>query len=224
MQEQRDNSLLERLKETVRTGRHATGEPTWHRQRNWTPVTDEEVVQAETQLGFVLPSFLRRIYLEVGNGGFGPGYGLLPLNKIPLDAPQHTASLVTHYQRMKSFSQKDIDKYFADDEEKPALWPERVLTLIDWGCNIYSCLDCNSEDLPIFRMDSNKNFLIEWAMEAASLQEWLEMWTDGRLLVWIGNRQKKSLSLYWEEPPDTLSNLYFQSHLCRACCTLRPDY
>lgn len=181
MQEQRENTLIERLKEIIRTGRHATGEPTWRRQRNIAPVTIEELVQAETQLGFALPSFLRRIYLEVGNGGFGPGYGLLPLNDLPLTGASDTASLVAEYQGMRLMSQKDIDEHWADEEEKPALWPERVLILCDWGCNIYSCLDCSLSDLPIFHMDSNENFMVEWAIEASSLQQWLEMWVDGTL-------------------------------------------
>lgn len=181
MQEQREDILVERLKEIIQTSRHATGEPTWRSQRSWPPVTEGELVQAEAQLGFVLPAFLRRIYLEVGNGGFGPGYGLLPLNEIPPNAGHHTDSLVADYKGMRAFSQKDIDEYFAEEEEKPSLWPERVITLCDWGCNIYSCLDCSSPELPIFRMDSNENFLVEWAIEAPSLRQWLERWVDGTL-------------------------------------------
>lgn len=181
MQKQREDILIERLKDIIRTSHHATGEPTLHRQRNIPPVTMEELVQAEAQLGFTLPSFLRRIYLEVGNGGFGPGYGLLSLNEIPPNAVSDTTSLVADYQGMRAFSQKDIDEYFAEDEEKPSLWPERVVTLCDWGCNIYSCLDCSSPELPIFRMDSNENFLVEWAIEAPSLYQWLEKWIDGAL-------------------------------------------
>jgi SMI1/KNR4 family protein SUKH-1 len=181
MQEQREDILIERLKAIIRTSRHATREPTWRPQRSRSPVTEEELVQAETQLGFVLPSLLRRIYREVGNGGFGPGYGLLPLNELPPNGGDDTTSLVAEYQGMKSFSQQDIDAYFAEEEEKPALWPERVLILCDWGCNIYSCLDCSSSELPIFRMDSNENFLVEWAIEAPSLHQWLERWIDGTL-------------------------------------------
>ena len=179
MQEQRENILIERLKAIIQTSRHATGEPTRHPQRNCSPVTEEELIQAETQLGFALPSLLRRIYLEVGNGGFGPGYGLLPLNEIPPNAVYGMESLGAAYQGMRAFSQKDIDEYFVEEEEKPALWPERVLILCDWGCTIYSCLDCFSSDHPIFRMDSNDNVLVEWAIEAFSLQQWLETWVDG---------------------------------------------
>lgn len=178
MQEQSETSLIERFKETIGTNHHATGEYTWHRQIASAPVKAEEVAQAEMQLGFELPSLLRRVYLEVGNGGFGPGYGLFPLNTHHLS----TDSLVTAYLGMRSLSQKDIDEHWADEEVKPSLWPERVLMLCDWGCNIYSCLNCAAPDLPILRMDSNVNFLVEWAIEASSLQRWLEAWLDGKPL------------------------------------------
>lgn len=189
MQEQRENELIERLREAIRTNYSPVGEYSWHRQTASPPVSVEELAQAEAQLGFELPSFVRRLYLEVGNGGFGPGYGLFPLNVHNPSSNSQTDSLVTAYLAMRSMTQKDIDTYWADEEEKPSLWPERVLMLNDWGCNIYSCLDCSSVELPIFRMDSNENFMIEWAFEAPSLQQWLETWLNGEPLF----------SLDWEQ-------------------------
>jgi hypothetical protein len=44
-----------------------------------TPATRDVVEGAEREFGYPLPSLLRRLYLEVGNGGFGPGYGILSL-------------------------------------------------------------------------------------------------------------------------------------------------
>src|SRR5215467_14269416 len=128
MQEQRENTLIERLNETIRTNPHPTGEYTWLRQLPALPVMVEDVAQAEVQLGFELPALLRRVYLEVGNGGFGPGYGLFPLNAHD----PSTDSLVTAYLGMRSMSQQDIDEHWADEEVKPALWPERVLMICDW--------------------------------------------------------------------------------------------
>ena len=40
----------------------------------------------------------------------------------------------------------------------------------------------NRKDLPILRMDSNVNFMVEWAIEAPSLQQWLETWVNGKPL------------------------------------------
>ena len=37
--------------------------------------------QVESELGFGLPPLLRAIYHEVGNGGFGPGHGILGIKE-----------------------------------------------------------------------------------------------------------------------------------------------
>lgn len=168
MQTQPEDILIEQLKDMA--------------QRDGvSPVTEEELLQAEAQLGFALPSFVRRLYGEVANGGFG---GMFPLNgrrrsawsAAPLD------TVVTAYLAMRSLSREDVEKHWSDEDEKPALWPQHTLMICDWGCNIYSCLDCASPDLPVLRMDSNRNFLVEWAIEAPSLRQWLEAWMDGQPL------------------------------------------
>ena len=46
------------------------------------PATPQELEEFEASLGFALPLTLRRAYAEVANGGFGPGYGLVPLARI----------------------------------------------------------------------------------------------------------------------------------------------
>jgi len=172
VQKQKEDALVERLKAMMQ---HVEAPP----------VTQEELAEVEAQLGFELPSFVRRLYGEVGNGGFG---GMFPLNDqeqshllgtSPLD------TIVTAYVTMRSLSQEDSDKNWSDGEEKPVLWPQRVLMMCDWGCNIYSCLDCSSPNLPVLRMDSNRNFLVEWAIEAPSLQQWLEAWLDGEDVFYV---------------------------------------
>ncbi|GAA4258249.1 hypothetical protein [Dactylosporangium darangshiense] len=45
------------------------------------PASAAAVAQAEELAGRGLPPLLRRLYLEVGDGGFGPGYGLFGLDK-----------------------------------------------------------------------------------------------------------------------------------------------
>jgi hypothetical protein len=42
-------------------------------------LSSQAVAEAESELGFALPPLLTRLYREVANGGFGPGYKLLPL-------------------------------------------------------------------------------------------------------------------------------------------------
>src|SRR5579859_6359464 len=39
-------------------------------------VSEEQIGDAERNLGFPLPPFLRYLYTHIANGGFGPGIGL----------------------------------------------------------------------------------------------------------------------------------------------------
>lgn len=51
-------------------------ERVWPQYEEWYgPLLDEEIAESEELLGFTLPPFVRRVYTQVGNGGFGPGYG-----------------------------------------------------------------------------------------------------------------------------------------------------
>ncbi len=168
---QRDDQLIERLHRAIQAGVYPAREYTWRQPLVLSPASQGAVAEAEARLGFALPPFLRRLYLEVGNGGYGPGYGLFPLDTGSSDLD----SLVTAYSAMRSVTQHDIDENWADEDDKPSLWPERVLMVCDWGCNIYSLVNCASQNLQVLRMDSNAS-LSEWAIEAPSMQKWLEAW------------------------------------------------
>lgn len=43
------------------------------------PASAEQVAEAEAALGFEIPAGLRQLYLDIANGGFGPGDGLYSL-------------------------------------------------------------------------------------------------------------------------------------------------
>ena len=64
--------------------------------------TAQTVSACEEVLGQPLPPLLRRCYLELGNGGRGPGYGLLPLSE-DADDPQ-PQSLLDEFIRHRSGS------------------------------------------------------------------------------------------------------------------------
>jgi SMI1/KNR4 family protein SUKH-1 len=46
------------------------------------PATEEGVAAAEAELGLPLPAPLRQLYLEIADGGFGPGDGLYSLSEL----------------------------------------------------------------------------------------------------------------------------------------------
>jgi hypothetical protein len=136
-------------------------------------VSEEDVAQVETKLGFPLPSLLKRIYLEVGNGAFGFS---------PLDGEgfggMDEEDLVDDYMQRRSLSQEEIDLNWNQGEERPFLWPEKLLPIYDSGCNIYSCLECSHPENRVLRYDPNIS-LATCAIEAPSFHQWLQSILDG---------------------------------------------
>lgn len=80
------------------------------------PVPLAAMKQAEQDMGVSLDPFLRRVYLEVGDGGFGPGYGARPLRGVE--------SVASTYAGFRAGG-----------------WPARLLPVWDWGDAIWSCVD-----------------------------------------------------------------------------------
>jgi SMI1 / KNR4 family (SUKH-1) len=164
----RENNLIERLIVATRTG-------LLDKQQANPPVRQEDLVHAEAMIGFSFPPILRRIYLEVGNGGFGPGYGLLPLNNKEDPDALMSDSLVTDYVAMHSSTQEQMEAYRRGDVHTPPLLPEKMLMICDWGCNIASWLDCTQLELPVLKSEAT----LDWEKfeeEAPSFLEWMEVW------------------------------------------------
>lgn len=80
------------------------------------PVSPAAVKRVEEVLGFSIDAFLRRAYLEVGDGGFGPGGGALPLE-----------------------GGESLSSTYADDRN--GHWPKGLLPVWDWGDATWSCVD-----------------------------------------------------------------------------------
>lgn len=70
-------SLVARLQDRIRDSKRITDMDKLVKPKLFPPASEMAIVQAERRLGFALPPLPRRIYGEVGNGGFGPSYGLI---------------------------------------------------------------------------------------------------------------------------------------------------
>lgn len=173
-----DDQLIEALKEY----RRGPGAPSRMRIGG-RPLSEREVQRAEVRLGFPLPSLLRRLYIEVG----ADVLDLLPL--LAVDAMDEDESQVPYtvvgwyrFDRDNPPTEEDLAD-MTDDASDDILWewPERLLMVADWGCNIYSCVDCSSPSLPVLMNDNN----ISWstfAVQAPSLHAWLERGLGGEPL------------------------------------------
>ncbi|MFI7005383.1 SMI1/KNR4 family protein [Streptomyces sp. NPDC050145] len=136
------------------------------------PVSAGDLDEAERRLGFRLHPLLAALYLTVGNGGFGPMDSLLPLAGGPNPDGEEPA----------------LDDYLGRIPAADAVtwwsWPEGVLPVLDWGCAMFTCVDCRSEGGTVLHFDPNvirgQDLSRAWFVEAGSLAEWLETWLAGR--------------------------------------------
>ena len=139
--------------------------------------TIEQLQETETLLGFALPPFLRTVYIKLGNGGFGPAYGLRGAVGGFADA---TGTIVQHYQDLcegRSLLDLDLESEIAQKHGELVVpfdqWPRKLFSICEWGCAIQICHD--GAIGAIYRVEpSGDGYHI--AQEAASLEQWLEHW------------------------------------------------
>ena len=118
------------------------------------------VQDAESKLGFEIPPLLKACYVEIGNGGFGPGYGLIGLEG---GAQSDFGSLADFYLLLQS-----------DYESKGDKWPPGLLPFCSFGCNIFPCVDCLDNKYTIHLFEEG-----DLSQQPYDLQRFFEMWIGG---------------------------------------------
>jgi hypothetical protein len=119
-----------------------------------------DVEAAEAALGVSLPAFLRRLYLEVADGGFGPGRGLLSLERLVREA-------------------RELRK--GDVLPRGRTWPAALLPLVDrdpgWYCidiATGAIVEWDPEDLA--ERSSEERFRRSFTDVSPSIETWLAKW------------------------------------------------
>jgi hypothetical protein len=133
------------------------------------PVAAAGAVQAvEQATGCPLPRLLRRLFLEVANGGFGPGYG--GTLGVPGDQgrryPGDWDDLLHVHRAFGGGPGPHV--------------PRHMLWLYEWGCCTWSLVDCSSPEGVMWVWDPNGAGQSLFCQEI-SLTEWLAAWLQGRL-------------------------------------------
>ena len=135
------------------------------------PATEATIRIAENRIGFKLPSFLRLVYMGVGNGGFGPGYGIVGLEGGFLDDGRDITGVY------ESLSEKD-------DSDPQWLWPAFQVPICTWGCAIYTCVDAFTDEGEVYTFDPNGHEIGEpiarlFARTHESIKSWFRDWANG---------------------------------------------
>jgi hypothetical protein len=121
-----------------------------------TPATQTVIEASESAMGRSLYPLHRRLFEEVGNGGFGPGDGLIGLPGGSLDVDGRSIVELKRVLRL--------------DYNTPL--PAPVVPLCDWGGGIWSCIDCDTGVVLTLSEFGCKEI-------ARSLHSWLEDWVSG---------------------------------------------
>jgi hypothetical protein len=119
-----------------------------------------DVAKAEVDLGFPLPHLLKRLYLEVSNGIAGFAYDIMGLHG---GCASDSGTLIDAYRGFK-----------AAGESETSAWKEGLLPFCDWGCAIYSCVDCTHQAHPVFTYED----VGVWP-ERYNLAGFFAMWLQG---------------------------------------------
>ena len=164
-----DDDLLALIRERVSSSRADRGTPA---SLVFEPANAEAIEQAEKSLDFALPPLLKRVLLEIGNGGFGPGHGLLGVRGGATD--EHGSSLVDLYDGLSA----------TNPEDPEWSWPKRLLPICAWGDSTYSCVDCSHPEGPVVTFDANgyrpgSNLARLFEPQDLTLDAWLRAWAAG---------------------------------------------
>ena len=127
------------------------------------PASEAAIARAETAVGMRLPAFLRRVYAEVGDGGFGPGSGLMSLD-----------ALAAAYRDLTS----------EPPGPRGEAWPHGLLPVVAFEPG-YLCVEASSgrvvdwdeEELADAGRDAWQRAFKD---HAPSVETWLREWVDSR--------------------------------------------
>jgi hypothetical protein len=149
-----DDELIERIRRHLASDAESGALPA--------VASEDAVAHAELVIGYALPPLLRRLYLEIANGGFGPAHGLVPLGREG-----------SGRDRVGEFSLVGL---YRDSCTSPD-WPRGLLIAFDFGCAIWACVDATTVEGNIVNIASDDIAEMKW-----TLAEWLGAWVDGKSL------------------------------------------
>lgn len=173
------NKLIARLLARVENPLRAVDSAAWvvPMPRVAPPATEAEIDAAEMELGFPIPNLLREAFMKVGNGGFGPHYGLEGVPTIPPNAL--TSDIVKLYQRYSCEP---------SPESAPHVWPCGLVPIVSAGCLKIECADFSRTPHAVYLYDGNDCDLQRPAFESmrricASIEKRLELWLADEMIT-----------------------------------------
>ena len=160
------------------------------------PATEEQLARTEEVMGFAHPPLLRALYLQVANGGFGPGTGIIGAfggyctdrKHDPRYLPMQKAHLLKEYGEafcMESYPNRfnpitfDLEQH----EKREGDGGPFLLSTGAWPLSFLQLCGAWYGDAYCLHAPSDRVYAVWAEMElwrvADSLAEWLERWLEG---------------------------------------------
>lgn len=138
------------------------------------PASLEMIHDFERTFTLNFPNDLRRIYLEVGNGGFGPSYGLLPISESVDITRQKFRAAQTIVEFYYCFRYEAREGYERE-------WSRYLLPFCSHGCDGLTVVDLRDELVGFIQHEILEkepiDNIIEW--HKTSIKSWFEAWMAG---------------------------------------------
>lgn len=174
------DALIRRIKKRIADGRPIDEPGAWIGAQS--PARPKDVSVAEGQLGFELPGSLRRLYTEIGNGGFGPFLGLIPVSRDSL------GKTATEDETRFTLVEYYLDLVKRHPKYAKEAWPTGVVPVFYAGCTSFEFANCNAPKGPIVGVDPGNDrwweLLFAGRRAVPSIEERLELWLDGKSPGW----------------------------------------
>ena len=159
-------AVRKRIQELQRSGDQDEASST-----DFAPLTARELDAVERRLGHRLPESVRALYGTVGNGGYGPAYGLLGL-----------VGGMTQEEGHDALSQREM--YLQPDPSDAAwAWRKGLLPLVHLGCAMYFCVDCTTAEGDVVWFEPNAHDQGAWDDTffplGLTFEALMRTWADG---------------------------------------------
>jgi hypothetical protein len=162
------NQLIDRIRHQLSIEQNNPDLPSYRRIPLPAVASEEALLVTEHLIGFSLPPLLRRIYTEIANGGFGPGYGLIGVAGGFTDDLGRDITDIFADKHSSSFQ-----KYFPD-------WPIQSISICHWGCAMYSIVDCSTTEYQMFHFEPNNLDIADYLIpHHRRFDEYMTAWVDG---------------------------------------------
>ncbi len=128
------------------------------------PASEEAIAEAERIIGYPLPPLLLRIYREVANGGVGPFVGVQGIRDgFSSDGPNMIETYLSDRE-----PNTDPDPWY------PPPLPSGVTFFCDFGCAMWSLLDCRHPQGQMWWWEAGDRSKLN-----LTLPEWFAAWLAG---------------------------------------------